>query len=148
MPRAEEGSKKGAQGAAPQRKAQGGGPRSRRPRGVPPDFQPPDFQLHPTFPAYPWWVIDKLVGIYANDRNNVVVHIVARWIDENQDSLGGKEITSQRWREWWRESHKLQGIVKDFPPNPDKKVPPDAPEVPPDKPSPETDGDRIPDGKK
>lgn len=55
-------------------------------------------QLHPTFPAFQWWVIEKLVGIYANDGNNVVVTIVGRWIDENQEALGQKGITFEEWR--------------------------------------------------
>jgi hypothetical protein len=50
-------------------------------------------QLHPTFPAYQRWVIEKLVGILAADNTNVLPHIVMRWIDQNQDYLKGFNIT-------------------------------------------------------
>jgi hypothetical protein len=55
-------------------------------------------QLHPTFPAFQRWVIDKLVGIYALDGNNVVVTIVGRWIDENEAALRQKGISFKEWR--------------------------------------------------
>lgn len=69
---------------------------------------PREGQLHPTFPAFQRWVIDKLVGIYANDGNNVVVAIVARWIDENEEDLRNKGISLEEWRK----SMGPQGVVK------------------------------------
>jgi hypothetical protein len=128
MPPAEKGPRKHRDRPAPEAKAKGGRPGGAAPK----DAKPSEFQLHPTFQPFQWWVIDKLVGIYANDRNNVVVHIVGRWIDENRDSLGSKDITFQGWRD----SPKLRGVVKDFPPTPDKKISPDTSETPP-----EADGD-------
>jgi hypothetical protein len=64
-------------------------------------------QLHPTFPIYQRWVIDKLVGLFANDPPNVVLHIVSRWIDQNEDYLKSREISFAEWRK----SLRPQGVV-------------------------------------
>jgi hypothetical protein len=122
MPPAGQGSKKGSHGVATgQGKAKEGGPGDPKADAV----KPPDFQLHPTFPSFQWWVVDKLVGIYANDRNNVVVQIVGRWIDENQALLASKEISHQEWRN----SQKPQGVVKSFLATTDKPEPPEGRET-------------------
>jgi hypothetical protein len=64
-------------------------------------------QLHPTFPIYQRWVIAKLVGLFANDPPNVVLHIVARWIDQNEDYLRSRDISFAEWRK----SLRPQGVV-------------------------------------
>jgi hypothetical protein len=68
---------------------------------------PRDGQLHPTFPAFQRWVIDKLVGILANDPTNVVLTIVGRWIDANEEYLKTREVTYGEWRK----SLRPQGVV-------------------------------------
>jgi len=78
-------------------------------------------QLGPTFPDYPWWVIHRLVGIYARDPNNVVVAIVTRWIEQNEEFLGKKGASFEEWQE----SLTLgpQGLVSPLKASKDKNTP-------------------------
>ena len=67
-----------------------------------------DGQIHSTLTPYQCWVLDKLVGIYANDRTNVVPYIVMQWIEQNQEKL--KEYGASF--EEWRKAQGPQGVVK------------------------------------
>lgn len=67
-----------------------------------------DGQLHPTFPPFQRWVIEKLVGIYANDSTNVLLQIVMQWIDQNREGLKEYGISYEEWRK----AQGPQGVVK------------------------------------
>lgn len=64
----------------------------------PPSLRMPrDPQLHPTFPDYPRWALDKLAGKVARDAPNAVVYIVANWMEEHREALRDWGITPEQW---------------------------------------------------
>lgn len=81
-------------------------------------------QIRPQLPEFPSWVMGELVGIVENDPTAVTRWVVVEWIKDNEEWLGARGITYERYYNEVKGGGPM-GTVSPMKPRPKKKPPAD-----------------------